>query len=389
MTAPRPVIRIGLVGFGWMGQAHSRSYLRIPTLFADRPFDTELVIVADSVPRRRDQAVRDFGYAGAVEDWRGVVEHPEVDVVAVTAPNMLHAEIVEAALAAGKHVFCEKPLGGTPEQSRRAADLAEKAGRITGIGYNFRQAPMVRYARQLLSEGRLGRITNYRGVFFSMYGADPAGLLSWRFLQDEAGYGATSDLLSHSVDMAHLLIGPIARVVADRDTVVTRRPLPTPGGGTHYERGVLDGPTGEVTNEDYVSALAVFDSGVRATFESARTIVGPESQMALEVYGTQGSVKWNFERMNELEVFLIDPDGHHGYTRMLSSDRYPYHGVFVPGAANGIGYEDLKTIEDYEFLSGVAAGEQRQPGFAEARAVAEVQDAIVRSWSSGAWEVTR
>ena len=164
---------------------------------------------------------------------------------------MMHVELVEAAAAAGKDVFCEKPVGGTPEQTVRAERAARRAGVISGVGHNFRWAPLVQRAAQLIESGELGEITNYRGRFFSMYGSDPLGLLSWRFLVDEAGHGATSDLMSHSVDLAHMLVGPITRVVGTTATFIGERPLPAPGVGTHYGRGGEDDPRGAVTNEDY------------------------------------------------------------------------------------------------------------------------------------------
>jgi predicted dehydrogenase len=379
-------IGIGLVGFGWMGQAHSRSYRRLPMLFPERVADPELVICSDTIAERREEAVSAFGYSEATHDWRRVCDHPAVDAVVVTAPNMLHVEIVETACAAGKHVFCEKPVGGTPDQTMRAAAAATAAGVVTGVGYNYRFAPLVRYAAQLVGDGRLGEITSYRGRFFSMYGSDPLGLRSWRFEQDQAGYGVSSDLLSHAVDLAHMLLGPIASVVGTRATFIPERPLPLPGGTSHYGRGASGDPTGPVTNEDYVAALVVFESGTRGTFESSRTLVGPESQMAFDVYGTMGALSWNLERLNELELYLTGDEPHTGYTTVFGGDRFPYHGNFVPGSANGIGFEDLIAIEDYEFLGAVARGEPFRPGFEEALAYVAFQAALVRSWESGAWE---
>jgi predicted dehydrogenase len=382
----RARLGIGVVGFGWMGQAHSRSCLRIPTLFPDRRVDPMLVTCADSVAPRREQAVADFGFIRAVPDWRAVVDDHEVDVVFVTAPNMLHVEIVEAASAAGKHVFCEKPVGGTPEQTARAAAAARDAGVITGVGYNYRFAPLVRHARALIASGGLGRITTYRGRFFSMYGSDPLGLLSWRFLQEEAGFGASSDLLSHAVDLAHALVGPIRRVVGAKATTIAERPLPVPGEGTHYGRGSAADPTGAVTNEDYAAMLVEFANGAVGTLESSRATVGPESEMAFDAYGTSGAVGWNLERLNELRLYLASDGPDTGYTTVLGGERFPPHGAFAPGSGIGIGFEDLVAIEDVEFLDAVARQEPHEPGLEEALRVAEVQDALVRSWSSGRWE---
>jgi predicted dehydrogenase len=383
--AARRRIGVGVIGFGWLGQAHSRSLLRIPTLFPERGFDAELVVCGDTLPERREQAVGSFGFARAAADWRAVVEDPDVDVVFIAAPNMLHLELVEAAAAAGKHVFCEKPVGGTPEQTVRAEKAARAAGVISGVGYNYRWAPLVQYARQLIADGRLGEITNSRGRFFSMYGSDPLGVLSWRFLVDQAGHGVTTDLMSHSVDLALMLLGPITRVVGTTETFIRERPLPG-AAGSHYGRGRPEDPTGAVTNEDYAGMLCEFASGARGTFEASRSIVGPESQNAFEVYGTKGALGWNLEKLNELQLYLVEDDLHTGYRTVYGGDRFPYHGRFVPGSANGIGFEDLVVIEDYEFCRSLAEGREHRPGFGDAVEWVSVQAALLRSAQSGRWE---
>jgi predicted dehydrogenase len=375
-----------MVGFGWLGQAHSRSLLRIPTLFPDRGFEPELVVCSDAVPARVEDAVSSFGYRQGASDWRRVMDDPAVDVVFIAAPNMFHIELIEAAADAGKDVFCEKPVGGTPEQTVRAERAARRAGVISGVGYNYRWAPLVIYARQLIAEGRLGEVTNYRGRFFSMYGSDPLGLLSWRFLVDEGGHGASTDLLSHAVDLAHMLVGPIARVVGTAETFIPERPLPGARGASHYGRGLPQDPRGAVTNEDYVAMLCQFENGARGTFEASRTIVGPQSQMAFDVYGTKGALGWNLERLNELQLYLASEELHTGYTTVFGGDRFPYHGAFVPGSANGIGFEDLVAIEDYEFCAAVAERRPHVPGFAEALELVSVQAALLESCCSGRWE---
>jgi predicted dehydrogenase len=381
----RRKLGVAVIGFGWLGQAHSRSMLRIPTLFGDRGFDTRLVVCADAVAARTEDATRSFGFEKGTQDWRRVMDDPDVDIVVIAAPNMLHVELIEAACAAGKHVFCEKPVGGTPEQTVRAEKAAREAGVTSAVGYNYRWAPLVQYARELIASGRLGAITNYRGRFFSMYGSDPLGLLSWRFLVEEGGYGVTSDLLSHAVDLAHMLLGPIARVVGTTQTFITERPLPT-AAGTHYGRGRPEDPKGAVTNEDYAGMLCEFANGARGTFEASRAIVGPESQNAFEVYGTKGALAWNLEKLNELQLYLVEDELHTGYRTVYGGDRFPYHGHFVPGSANAIGFEDLVVIEDYEFCRSVAEGRQHRPGFEEAVEWVSVQAALLRSAQTGQWE---
>ena len=382
----RRELGVAVVGFGWLGQAHSRSMLRIPTLFEDRGFDPRLVICADAVQARTEDAVRSFGFEKGTQDWRRVMDQPDVDIVVIAAPNMLHVELIEAACATGKHVFCEKPVGGTPEQTVRAERAARQAGVITGVGYNYRWAPLVRYVAQLVEQGELGTITNYRGRFFSMYGADPLGLLSWRFKVDEGGHGVSSDLLSHALDLGLMLLGPITRLVGTTETFIRERPLPGAGGTSHYGRGAPDDPKGRVTNEDYAAILCEFASGARGTFEASRAIIGPESQMAFDVYGTQGAAGWNFEQLNELQLYRATSDPGSGYTTVLSGDRFPYHGRFVPGSANGIGYEDLVVIEDYEFCRAIVEERPFSPGFGDAVELVSVQAALLRSVESMSWE---
>jgi predicted dehydrogenase len=197
----------------------------------------------------------------------------------------------------------------------------------------------------------------------------------------------SSDILSHSVDLATMLIGPIDRVMGTMETFIKERPLARPG-TTHYAVGQPGDPTGVVTNEDYAGAMVVFANGARGTFETSRAIFGPESQMAFDVYGTKGALRWNLETMNQMEVFLADEQGSapRGYTTVYAGDRYPYHGHFVPGDANSIGYEDLKVIENYEFLSAVASGRQHEPGFAQALEYVSFQAAWLRSCETGTWE---
>jgi predicted dehydrogenase len=386
-TAPaaRRRLGIGVIGFGWLGQAHSRSLLRIPTLFAQRTYDPVPVACSDVVAARVEQAVSSFAFKRGNTDWRTVIDDPEVEAVFIAAPNMMHVELVQAAAQAGKAVFCEKPVGGTPAHVAAAARAALATGVISGVGYNYRWAPLVGYARQLIAEGELGEITNYRGRFFSMYGADPLGVNSWRFQQDDAGYGVTSDLLSHAVDLALMLIGPITRVVGTVETYIRERPAPSRA-ASHYGRGRPEDPRSPVTNEDYAAMLCEFASGARGSFEASRTIVGPESQMAFDAYGTRGAVGWNLERINELRLYRSTDDPGSGYTTVLGGDRFAHHGAFVPGSGNPIGFEDLVTIEDHEFCSAVAERRPFQPGLEEALAWAAVQDALLRSTRSGHWE---
>ena len=376
---------VAVLGLGWMGQVHSRAMLRMPSLFPNRSFDPKLVVCADTEEERRTRAVNDFGFERAVADWREAVEADDVDVVWVTAPNMLHVPMIEAAAAAGKAVFSEKPIGGKPEQTVAAYNAAKAAGVRTAVGYNYLWAPLVLHAKELISSGALGEITHYRGRFLSMYGSDEMGLLTWRFILDQAGYGATSDILSHSISLAQFLVGDITEVVGMKNTTIPQRPLPT-GAASHYGRGKPEDPKGDVENEDFASMLCWFKNGATGTFESSRTMVGPESQNAFEVYGTKGSLAWNLEKMNELQYYKLTEDPSSGYTTIYGGDRFPFHGAFAPGQANSIGLEDLMAIEDYSFLEAIATGGDFSPSFREAVNVVSGQLALINSWESRSFE---
>lgn len=378
---------IGVIGMGWMGQVHSRSYGMVPQRFPDSDLQPRLIICSDNVEDRATRAKNMLGFESATTRWQDVIEHPDVQIVNIATPNNLHREIVQAAAQAGKHIFCEKPVGRTPQETAQIEAIARQAGVLTFVGFNYRWSPMVMHAKKLIDEGKLGDLTQFRGRFFSMYGSNPMGLLSWRFFKEVSGYGVLGDIMAHVMDMALHLTGPVKRVTSTAHTFIPERPKPIPGKGTHYSVGQPDDPKGAVTNEDYVGALLEFENGVRGSVEVSRTIFGPKNQFSFELNGTKGALSWDFERMNELQLYLPTDDGmHDGFMRLVSGDQYPYHGNFNPGDGSGLGYEDMKVIEAYQFLKSVAENKQIKPGFAEALAVATVHDAMIRSWDSGQWE---
>lgn len=380
-------IGIGVIGMGWMGQVHSRSYLQVPVRFPELEVQPHLVICSDNVAERAESAKNTLGFETSTTDWREVVNHPDVQIVNIATPNNLHLEIVQAAAAAGKHIMCEKPVGRYPIETAQMEAATRAAGVLTFVGFNYRWVPLVQHARTLIQEGKLGELTHFRGRFFSMYGSNPYGLMSWRFDKNVAGTGAMGDIMAHTADMALFMVGPIKRVSSTSHTFIKERPLPIPGKGTHYSVGQPGDPTGEVTNEDYVGALVEFENGARGTLEVSRTVFGPKNEFAFELNGTKGALSWDFERMNELQLYLPGEDNlHDGFIRLVGGDQYPYHGRFNPGEGSGIGYEDLKIIEAYNFLKSVKAGEQAEPGFTEILEVAKVHDAMIRSWESGTWQ---
>jgi len=375
-------IGIGVIGMGWMGEAHSRSYRQMQDRYPDLNLHPRLVICADIVADRAQAAQRRFGFERYTTDWREVVADPDVHIVNITAPNYLHLEIAQAATNAGKHIFCEKPAGRTLEETRSIAESVQRAGVLSWVGFNYRWAPVVQHARQLISDGKLGSITHYRSRFLAGYASDPLTVCSWRFQRELAGYGTLGDLMPHVLDMAHFMVGPVTRVIGNAHTFVPRRPQIPTGTGTHFTVGNAD-VLEDVTNEDYVGALAQFENGAQGSFEACRVITGPQVQFSFEVNGTEGALRWDLERMNEIEIYLPE---YRGEVRILSGPDHPDHVHFNPGAGIGLGYDDLKAIEAFHFLSSVAEGRQGNPGMREATDAAQALAAIARSWDSGTWE---
>ena len=376
-------VGIGLVGVGWMGQVHSVAYRRCRDHYPECGGVARLVVAADEDAERAAGAVDRLGYERSTGDWRAVVADPEVDAISITTPNRLHREIALAAAVAGKHVWVEKPVGRFPAETADVAAAVERAGVRSLVGFNYRHAPAVRHARELIGSGALGEIDHFRSQWIAAYAADPRGVLSWRFLRDEAGLGVLGDLGSHAVDLGQCLLGPIESVTARTETIVRDRPLPT-GAGTHF--AVAEGgPLAPVENEDVVWSIVRFAGGVTGTIEASRVAVGPQARYAFEVHGSRGALAWDFERMNELLLFRAEESGDAGYARVLMGPRHEPFGRFQAGPGLPMGYDDLKVIEAALFLESIVDGEQREPGVREALAAAKVVGAMARSAASGVW----
>jgi predicted dehydrogenase len=381
---PATEIGIGLISVGWMGKLHSRSYSRVNYHYPELALRPRLVIAADVLDEQRAFAEQSLGYEHSTTDWREVVHHPEVQAVSITAPNYLHREIATEVAAAGKHFWIEKPVGRTVEDTDDVAAAAEAAGIQTAVGFNYRHAPAVAHARQLIESGSLGRITHVRGRFLNDYAAEPKGALSWRFQRDRAGAGVLGDLMTHAVDLLQYLLGPVTEVSALASIIIDERPLPPPGPSTHF--AVVDGgPMAPVENEDYAASLLRFGTGPVGTVEASRITVGPRCQIGFDIYGTDGSVSWNFERMNELEVCLGRNSDNHGYRTVLTTPGHGDYSQFQPGPAIAMSYDDLKVVEAQLFLRSIAAGEPLAPSVADACSVAHVVDTMQRSADAQGW----
>ncbi|WP_062642863.1 Gfo/Idh/MocA family protein [Streptomyces maremycinicus] len=374
---------VAVVGFGWMGRVHTQAYARVRHHYPRLALRPELVTVAEEVPGRADEAAEQFGFATATRDWREVAADPRVRAVSVTAPNFLHREIGVAMAEAGKHLWIEKPVGLAPADARAVADAVAAAGVQGAVGFNYRNAPAVERARDLIASGELGTVTHVRVRLFSDYAAHPDGALTWRYERGRGGSGVLGDLASHGADLARFLLGDITSLTADTAVFVPERARPT--GATAGHSLAVGGELGPVENEDYVNCLLRFASGARGVLEACRVSVGEQNNYGFEVHGTRGAVFWDFRRMNELGVSRGTTYQDQPVSTVYVGPGDGEFGAFQPGAANAMGYDDLKVVEAYRFLRSIAEGTPYGATLTDAVHSATVLEAMTRSAASGTW----
>ena len=389
MSTEKRTVGVGLISVGWMGKVHSRAFQMLPIVYPDLNIKPRLVIAADNVQERAEYARDVLGYERCTVDYHDVLNDPEVEVVSICAPNFLHAEIGIAAAKAGKAFWIEKPVGRGAHETEAVQKAAVDAKVTNTIGFNYRHVPVVEHAKELIASGALGRITNIRGTFFADYSSEPNGALSWRFIREYAGSGVLGDLMGHLADLVQYLVGPIAQVSGMTKTIITERPVLQMGSGTHFD--VIEGGEKKpVENEDYAAAMIRFadnavGAGAIGTIEASRVAVGPRASYNFEIYGTEGSIKWDFERMNEIDIAIGRSGDHLGYQRVMANPHMGDFGNFLPGAGTSMGYDDLKVVECRKFLEAYVGGVAKNSNIHDAVAAARVVSAIEESADSGAW----
>ncbi|MCW2751533.1 MAG: myo-inositol 2-dehydrogenase [Aeromicrobium sp.] len=376
-------LRVGIVGFGWMGQVHARAFSRLTQHYADTPLTPRLVAVADTADDDRlERAIDAFGFERLHADWRELVASDGLDLVCVTGPNFIHRDVAVAAARAGKHLWVEKPAGRNSVETREIAAAVDAAGVQAAAGFNYRNVPAVELARDLVRSGRLGQVEHSTVRFISDYAAHPDGALSWRFQNAYAGSGVLGDLVSHAADLARYVVADIEELVVDRATFIPQRPEAR-AGAMHYERG--SGAMGAVENEDYVSALLRFAGGSRGILESSRAAVGEQNRYGIEVHGTTGALSWDFRRMNELQVCLDQDYQNAFYTTRYAAPGDGELGAFQPGANNPMGFDDLKVIEARRLVESIATGKPVGATIHDAVAAARTVDAMIESADQRTW----
>ena len=368
----KPAARIGLIGAGFMGRCHANAFRSVAGLF-DLPVEPDLHVLADVDEATARRSADALGFARSTGDWRRLAGDPEIDIVSITAPNALHADMAFSSIRAGKAVYCEKPLSVDIPSARAMRDAAAAAGTCTMVGFSYLRNPMLKLAREIVASGEIGDIVSFRGVHAEDYMADPASPHSFR--TDPAGGGALFDLGSHIVSMARFLLGPIVSVNGATATVHSRRPL---AAGSDETRSV--------TVDDRAVFLGEFESGMTGTFEANWAGAGRKMQLAFEIAGTRGAIAFTQERMNELLLYPADTTpGRRGFTRIESGPDHPPYGNFCPAPGHQLGFNELKVIEVAELLDAYGGGPPAHPDFAEAFEVQRTVDAVLVSARERRW----
>ncbi len=368
-------IGIGVIGTGFMGKAHSIAYSASASVFGTglRP---RLEMVCDLSPERAQNRATDLGFSRYSADWQDVVNDPAIDLISVCTPNDTHAEISIAALKAGKNVWCEKPMSTTLADSIAMRDMAAASTGKTIIGYNYTKNPAVTHARRLIEEGHIGRVSG----FFCRYDvdneADGNRPWSWRMSRDKSGTGANGDVLSHVISIGHYLTGStISRVVGDIAII-------------HSQRRDENSPNTEKTvdNDDMVSALVTFANGVKGHIGASRVTWGRKCGLRWEIHGTEGTIIYDQERLNELKLFTRHSDpATDGFRTILTGPLHPPYSAFLPNGGHSLGYMDVKICELHELLTAIEQDKQVWPNFEDGLAIEYVMDAVDRSALSGQW----
>lgn len=363
---------VGLIGSGYMGKCHALAWTSVATVFPDvrRP---RLVTLADVTPELARQQAEALGFGRGTGDWRDLISDPAVDVVSIAAPNQFHADMAVAALEAGKHVWCEKPMATSLEDAIRMRDAARRSGKTAILGYNYIQNPMIRHARKLIAEGRIGDVNHIRLKMDEDYMADPAEPFYWKS-EKISGYGALDDFAVHPLSLLAVLHGRITSVVADM-----AKPYP--------DRPANNGGRRNVENHDIAQALFRTELGASGVLMVNRSAWGRKGRIALQIFGSKGSILYDQERMNELQLYSTeDPTDLQGYRTILAAPPHPPYREFIPAPGHGLGFNELKVIECHELLQAISGDHDAYViDFERGLEIERTVHAIAQSAEGGMW----
>jgi predicted dehydrogenase len=363
-------LRLGLIGSGFMGKTHVFGFAAAQRVF-ELPYEIEFACIADVNMAQAEVARAALGFAKATDDWRTMIDDPSIDIIDITAPNALHKEMALSAIAAGKHVYCEKPLAPLAADAREMTEAAERAGIKTQVGFNYLCNPMIALAKEMIAAGELGEVRGYRGLHAEDYMADEGGLFTFR--HDPAGGGALADIGSHAVATAEFLLGPITRVMADCETVIPARP---DGKGN----------TREVVTDDVSRSFLRFANGASGSIEGNWIATGRKMQHDFEVYGTKGALAFSQERFNELHFYSTsDAKGRQGFRRIEAGPDHVPYGRFCVAPGHQLGFNDLKAIEVAGYIEAIANLRPEPFNFRAGLRIQTVIETMQRSSCAQTW----
>ncbi|SFC40046.1 Predicted dehydrogenase [Bacillus sp. OV322] len=382
-------LNVGMIGGGFMGKAHSLAYAAMPMFFWPAPAIPHRHTVVDVKEELAKDAAARLGFEHYSTDWREVVNNPEIDVIDIVTPNNTHAEIAIAAAKAGKHIISEKPLALGAAEAKEMLEAVKAAGVKHAVAFNYRRTPAVALAKKYIEEGRIGKILSFRGTYLQDWSADSNSPLSWRFQKKIAGSGALGDIGTHVVDFARYLVGEITDVNAMTRTWIPERPVQTGGIdnlGT-VKSNDADVPKGKVDVDDEFITMVKFENGAIGSIEATRNAWGRNNFITFEIHGEKGSLFFNYERRDELQVaFADDPSDAKGFRTVYTGPSTPYGEALWPIPALGIGYGETKIIETHDFFKAITEeGTQFSPNFNDGYRIELIADAILDSADKGEW----
>jgi predicted dehydrogenase len=372
-------MRVGLVGSGYMGKAHAIAYRNAMAAFAIPQAQLQCEMLADATPELAEMKALELGFNRSTGDWKSLINDADIDVVDICAPNFLHKEIALAAIAAGKHVYSEKPLALNAIDAKEMTEAAEKAGVKTLVGFNYIKNPTVQFAKQLIARGDIGDVVHFRGVFNEDYLADANLPFSWRLQKQFAGTGALNDLASHLVQLAIHLVAPITSLCADLKIVHQQRPLSQTSGDSKSDAG-------KVENDDQAHMMVRFANGAQGTLEASRIAWGRKNGLSFEITGTKGSLIFDQETLSELSLYIAEGNPQtQGFKRILVGPEHPDYQAFCVSAGHGLGFNDMKAVEIRDLFQGVVNDAPLWPDFRAATQVNIILDSVVESVDKRAW----
>ena len=380
-------LNVAVIGGGFMAKAHSMAYACMPMYFWPAPAIPVRKVIVDINDKLAEEAKIKLGFENSSSNWEEVINNKDIDVVDICTPNNTHPEMAIAAAKAGKHIICEKPLARNSKEAKEMYDAVKDTNIIHMVAFNYRRTPAVALAKKIISDNKIGKILNFRGTYLQDWPADPNGPLSWRFQKKIAGSGTLGDIGTHVVDFARYLVGEISSVNSIAKTYIKTRPVQQSENDTMDIRvGNTSAEKAEVDVDDEIITMLKFSNGAVGSIESTRNAYGRNNYLTFEIHGTEGTILFNYERRDELQVmFANSPSETRGFQTIYTGPAHPYGGGLWPIPALGIGYGETKIIECYDFFKAIQENKQPSPNFEDGYIISKIADCIIESSEKEEW----